>query len=295
MTRQAALAGFLCQVQDDVVRNILPSSRSLRRPHKWCSRNAPCTGVWIGLLSLTLLCHISPSEEATSVDETSPSLLAQTASSAVKPKKVPNEPSVTAATAVVYGTLPLDSVRRKSPRARRAYAEVDGAELGPPPPFVGVVYLTGDISAEALTPPAEPVVMRQEGLQFHPYVLPVVVGSAVSFPNEDNTFHNVFSYSPAKRFDLGRFRRDEKPPQVVFDEVGTVRIFCEVHEHMRATVLVLDTPYFTTTDESGQFRLEGVPAGKYVAHAWLSPREEISLPVTLKAGEERNLTFRQEE
>ena len=76
--------------------------------------------------------------------------------------------------------------------------------------------------------------MLQQHFQFLPAVLPVQTGTLVEFPNLDDSYHNVFSYSKAKRFDLGRYRKDEKPPAIVFDKPGAVKLYCEIHEHMRA-------------------------------------------------------------
>lgn len=172
----------------------------------------------------------------------------------------------------VSGTVDLEP-----PKARRGSTKYAGAlpGLGPPAPMVGVVYLTRE-GLSAAEPPAEPAVMRQRGLQFFPSILPISVGSSVVFPNEDDTYHNVFSYSPEKRFDLGRYAKGEKPPVVVFDQPGAVRVFCEVHEHMRAVVLVVDTPYFAATDVAGSFELVGVPAGDYTLHLWRLGHPELT-------------------
>lgn len=166
--------------------------------------------------------------------------------------------------ATLIGEVDLDP-----PKQRRGATRYAGSAsgMGPPAPFVAVVYLTR-AGLSVGPPPEKPPVMTQRGLQFYPAVLPVSVGSNVAFPNEDNTYHNVFSYSPEKRFDLGRYAKGEEPPTVTFDQVGEVRIFCEVHEHMRAIVLVLDTPYFTTTDEGGRFTLDEVPPGEYTLNVW---------------------------
>jgi len=175
----------------------------------------------------------------------------------------------------------------RPPKERRSvvrYAGGDAAELGPSAPFVGVVYLTQE-GLQAGSPPEEPAVIAQRGLQFHPAVLPVSIGTKVAFPNEDNTYHNVFSYSPEKRFDLGRYAKDEAPPLVTFDQAGEIRIFCEVHEHMRAIVLVLDTPYFTTTDSKGNFSLKDVPPGDYTLHVWRLNQEGHTEPVTIGDGQ----------
>jgi len=113
----------------------------------------------------------------------------------------------------------------------------------------------------------------------------VQTGTTVEFPNEDDTYHNIFSYSPAKRFDLGRYRPDERPiPSQTFDTAGLVTLRCDIHEHMRGLILVLNSPYFVTTDADGHYRLTGVPAGKYTLKAWLDSRTTLERPVELKSG-----------
>ena len=102
----------------------------------------------------------------------------------------------------------------------------------------------------------------QQGESFRPTLLVVPVGATVTFPNGDPQFHNVFSYSRAKRFDLGRYPRGESKA-VTFDKPGYVKVLCEVHKWMRAGVLVVDNPYYAIVPESGRFRFDGVPAGRY--------------------------------
>jgi len=156
-----------------------------------------------------------------------------------------------------------------------------GGVLSPYPP-VAVVYLEG-----AFPPPAALPTLRmvQKDLNFQPMILPVQIGTRVEFPNLDDTYHNIFSYSPAKRFDLGRYRSDERPiPSVVFDAAGLVTLRCDIHEHMRALILVLDTPHFVVTDPQGRYRLEGLPDGRFVLKAWLDSRTTLERPVDLKGG-----------
>ena len=90
----------------------------------------------------------------------------------------------------------------------------------------------------------------------------VRTGTQVAFPNHDDEFHNVFSYSRAKRFDLGRFRKDEQSPLITFDQPGLVKIYCEIHKHMRSLLLVLDTPWFVETDSGGRFQIDVRSAGQ---------------------------------
>jgi hypothetical protein len=120
-------------------------------------------------------------------------------------------------------------------------------------------------------------------LAFVPPLLPVQVGTKVEFPNLDDTYHSIFSYSPAKRFDLGRYRPEERPiPSVVFDTPGLVTLRCDIHEHMRGLILVLDTPYFVVTDAGGRFRLNGLPSGRYTVKAWVDSKTTRERPVELK-------------
>ena len=157
-----------------------------------------------------------------------------------------------------------------------------GGVLTPYPP-VAVVYLEGSFPRGGAPPPTAQ--MTQKDLMFVPSILPVLVGTRVEFPNLDDTYHNIFSYSAAKRFDLGRYRGDERPiPSEVFDTAGMVTLRCDIHEHMRAIILVLATPHFILSDPAGAYRLEGLPAGRYVLKAWLDSRTTLERPVELADG-----------
>jgi plastocyanin len=160
--------------------------------------------------------------------------------------------------------------------------------LSPYPPLA-VVYLEGAFARPAALPVAQ---MVQRDLNFFPAILPILVGTKVEFPNEDDTYHNVFSYSPAKRFDLGRYRSDEKPvPTEVFDVAGLVTLRCDIHEHMRAIILVLDTPHYVMSDPAGGYRLAGLPEGKYVLKVWLDSKTTLARPVELSPGATLHVDF----
>jgi plastocyanin len=181
--------------------------------------------------------------------------------------------------AVVEGavTLPPTSA---APAPKPRYPVAATYTVGPPDPPAAIVYLEGDLPA----PTPVRAEMGQQHYQFAPGLLAVPRGSTVAFPNHDPEYHSVFSYSKAKRFDLGRYRPDEVPPTVVFDTPGVVRLYCEIHDHMRGTILVLDSPYVTRTDPEGRYRLEGLPAGAFTLVAWIDEQTVRRRPVTVQDG-----------
>ena len=152
-----------------------------------------------------------------------------------------------------------------------------------------MVYLEGTFSK----PKSQPVKqVAQKNLEFVPPLLPVQVNTRVEFPNLDDTYHSIFSYSPAKRFDLGRYRPEERPiPSEIFDRAGLVTLRCDIHEHMRGLILVLNTPYFVMTDPEGRFRLGGLPSGHYTLKAWIDSKTTREKAVTLKSGETARVDF----
>jgi plastocyanin len=110
-------------------------------------------------------------------------------------------------------------------------------------------------------------VMEQKDLKFIPRVLAVVAGTTVEFPNNDKTFHNVFSNSEAKKFDLGLYPSG-KSRSVTFDKPGVVKILCNAHPNMEAYIVVKNHPYFIVPDSRGNYTLSGVPLGKYRVEVW---------------------------
>lgn len=111
------------------------------------------------------------------------------------------------------------------------------------------------------------VVMDQREVKFIPRVLAVPVGSTVNFLNSDKTFHNVFSTSEAKKFDLGLYSPG-RSRSVTFDKPGVVKILCHVHPHMEAYIVVKEHPSFGVTDSRGNYQLENVPLGKLRLEIW---------------------------
>jgi plastocyanin len=128
-----------------------------------------------------------------------------------------------------------------------------------------VVYLKS--VASGAPPPVKKAELRQEHETFIPHVLAITRGSTVDFPNDDPIFHNVFSLSGAASFNLGRYPRGQSKSWK-FTKAGIVKVFCDIHSHMSATILVLDHPYFTVPELDGSFELTSIPIGQYTIVGW---------------------------
>jgi hypothetical protein len=137
--------------------------------------------------------------------------------------------------------------------------------------------------------------MDQQNLQFVPHVLAIQRGTTVQFPNSDPLRHNVFSISPAKRFNLGMYAQGE-PRSLAFDKAGVVHILCNVHLEMSAYILVLPNHYFAVVGPDGHFRIPNLPAGRHRVRYWQEevPEQEIeslvpdsgSVTIHFKSGEQ---------
>jgi plastocyanin len=132
--------------------------------------------------------------------------------------------------------------------------------------------------------------MDQRNETFVPHILAIAAGTIVEFPNSDRFYHNVFSLSKAARFDLGRYAKG-KSKSVRFDQPGIVRVFCEIHSHMNAFILVFAHPFFAMTDTDSRYRINNVPAGTYNLIAWNEGVASDPKPVTVGAGAVAELDF----
>jgi plastocyanin len=147
-------------------------------------------------------------------------------------------------------------------------------------PADAVVYLTGANTRISPAPSAGTPALQQINQSFEPHVLGVPVGTTVEFPNMDLVYHNVFSYSKPKRFDLGYYGKG-KSKRVTFDKPGVVQVFCDIHSNMNAYVLVVDTPFVTQPGDDGAFSFEGLPNGTYQLKVWHPDLGERSMQVTV--------------
>ena len=188
----------------------------------------------------------------------------------------------------VEGRVELPKSHSAPVMSKRYEIVTHGGVLSTQPPLA-VVYLDGAFPQPTSLPMKQ---VTQKDLTFIPSLLPVRVGTKVEFPNLDDTYHSIFSYSPAKRFDLGRYRPEERPiPTQVFDKPGLVTLRCDIHEHMRGLILVLNTSHFVITDTDGHFRLGELPAGHYTLKAWIDSRTTREKPVELKSGQTLHVDF----
>ena len=130
-----------------------------------------------------------------------------------------------------------------------------------------VVFVRALPPGIAVPPAPQSTVMDQSHQEFVPPLLPVAVGTEVSFPNRDQIHHHVYSFSRTKSFELPLYRGEEASP-VLFDKEGVVKVGCNIHDWMSGIILVLPTPYFAVTDETGRFVLRDLPPGSYPLVCW---------------------------
>jgi hypothetical protein len=183
---------------------------------------------------------------------------------------------------------------------RHAASQYEGrplvAELGMPVEYASsdrrraVVYLETVPQPAFDAPLPGRAVLDQRNESFVPSVLAITVGSTVEFPNSDRVYHNVFSLSKTRRFDLGRYPHGQSR-SVMFDRPGVVRVFCEIHSHMSAYILVFAHRFFAVTDAEGRYRIDGIPPGSYTLALWNegSVRERRELRVEAGGSLEQDL------
>jgi plastocyanin len=140
-------------------------------------------------------------------------------------------------------------------------------------PAAGVIVYMKEESKRHYAPPSQPAVIDQRDKAFVPRILAVLAGTKVSFKNSDAVLHNVYSRSHTKTFDLGAYAKDESRA-TLFDQPGRVDVFCAIHTNMHAIVLILDNPYFATTDGRGYFEIRGVPPGPHSVRIWSEQTDE---------------------
>jgi plastocyanin len=163
--------------------------------------------------------------------------------------------------------------------------EIKGTAAGQP-----VYVFVENLRAPAARGHVEQIVQKDK--QFSPQMSVVPWGSTLYFPNGDRVAHNVFSLSKRSTFDLGILKTGERGAPVVLREPGVVEIYCDIHERMRADVLVVPNAYFVKAGPDGKYRLPNVPTGERVIAAWTAGGEPVRRSVRLDAqGAEANFTL----
>lgn len=151
-----------------------------------------------------------------------------------------------------------------------------------------IVYLS-NVPGRYQPPQSRPA-MRQKNISIVPHVLPVLVGTTVDFPNDDEIYHNIFSLSSVKSFDLGRYAKGVSK-SVTFSKTGEVKVFCDIHSQMSAFVLVLQNPYYAICAADGEYAIEGIPAGTYDVVVWHESGGRQSRRVSVSAAQAQKMDF----
>ena len=178
------------------------------------------------------------------------------------------------ASALPSGVYPSRRVSRQSPKA---------SEIANVVVFLKDVVHHGDLPVTTTT-----IVQRDEA--FEPRVVAITRGSTIDFPNADPFFHNVFSLSRGTTFDLGRYPRGVKKSKT-FTAAGLVKVYCHIHSHMTASIMVFAHPYFRIPSADGTFAIEDLPAGTYQVSAWHERIGESIEPVKIEPGRTARVEF----
>jgi plastocyanin len=191
------------------------------------------------------------------------------------------------------GKTGVDGMPTDGAYASRKYKFVEKMDYPAMRDFV--VYVEGSFGTNA-APPTNTVEVStmkvaQKSAIFSPHVLPVMVGTTVEWPNFDDIYHNVFSMSDAKQFDLGLYKGNPPDKRVTFDKPGRVDVFCSIHTSMNCIVLVLENPYFASTDEKGDYMIRDVPPGKYELKAWHERLPAAEREITVPTNGEVHVDF----
>jgi plastocyanin len=199
----------------------------------------------------------------------------------------------------IEGKVEVESTARRVTRApqSRALRKPDSKRDYPDRPSVSVKPASEESSVVVwvVNPPnkgkAPTAVMRQRDKMFVPYVLPVVAGTKVEFPNDDSIYHGVYSESGARPFELPQYANGESR-SVTFDKPGVVELFCHIHAHMNAFIVVLESGYFDMPNENHRFSIAGLPPGSYKVKAWHPRLGSKVQAVEVKAGSKATVDFK---
>ena len=159
------------------------------------------------------------------------------------------------------------------------------------PPSAELVVFVDGFEAVSLPEVKEAeITISQKNRVFTPRVLPITVGTSVRFPNDDTIYHNVFSLSETKPFDLGIYPTGGLEV-VTFDRPGLVKVFCNLHPNMASNVLVLNNGFFAKTDDAGRYEISGIPDGEFFVRVWGENVRSIDRQIELTGGQSFEANF----
>jgi plastocyanin len=153
-----------------------------------------------------------------------------------------------------------------------------------------VIYLQGPASIQPGSAGAAPVEIEQVDRRFSPDLIAIPAGSTVAFPNMDPIFHNIYSLSRAKSFDLGSYDKGQTR-NVVFPKPGIVEVYCHLHPNMAATIVVTPNRWYARPDRTGQYRIPDVPPGEYTLVAWHKSAGFFRKSIVVEAGHDSVADF----
>lgn len=186
----------------------------------------------------------------------------------------------------VFVCLCVSSLASPKAPAQGALATLSGRVTLLLPPKVeidpggSVVWIPG---LKIPTAPAARFEVTSRDKRFDPRILAVPAGAQVRFPNVDSIYHNAFSLSPGNSFDMGLYRKGASR-EVVLKTPGVVRVYCNIHPDMAASVVVVEGNAFVTLGTDGRYRIDGIPPGNYEVHIWSDVAGEQVAPLVLEAG-----------
>ncbi|MCP5108245.1 MAG: hypothetical protein GY950_32970, partial [bacterium] len=169
----------------------------------------------------------------------------------------------------------ITAVKNSPRRTARRYPAKYQQKAGQVKPIPAIAMIRGLVKGFPPRASSKSPEIVQEDFEFRPALLVVPVNTTVAFPNKDLEFHNVFSYSRIKRFDLGRYHKGESK-SVRFKKPGIGKIYCEIHEWMRAVIVVVENPFYAVADEKGNYEIKNIPAGKYKLVVWKIDHKKIT-------------------
>jgi plastocyanin len=199
-------------------------------------------------------------------------------------------------TGMIVGTVEISRALASRRPQFRIYADPGNAAASPRDELAAemrnvVIYLDSGLAPGARRADSVAVaVMSQAQERFDPHVVAIPQGGRVDFPNRDNVYHNVFSLSSARTFDLGRYRSGSTK-SVTFGKRGIVPVFCHIHADMSGIVLVLPNPFFTSPASTGRYEIPGVPAGEYTIVGWHERTRPVTRRVRVVAGHTTTIDF----